>query len=299
MCCNWAGESNLDGHEATKVNRTTTSTQVVFHLFARTDADEMSRLLGEVFSQRDPPELAVGIAASEFEKFVRLYGPKAQAEGLTVVARSVATGEMIGALLAEDLASAPPIGSDQLSWKFSPIFDILGQLDAEYFVGRLRRQGESLHLFLVVVAQGFAGRDIAQRLVAECLAYGGRKGYRMAVTEATNKTSQHLFRKLGFAERVRRSYGDHLFEGQAHFSSVTDQGGPILMDREVAPRQVSVHDRPTTSCGARRCAPPRMPSVVRQESAKPRSRWQSDPVVPRVRVGRQLRDSNLTRSSND
>ncbi len=212
-----------------------TSIPVTYHLFTRADADEMSRLLGEVFADRDPPAVAVGLTSSEFEAFVRLYGPKADAEGLTVVARSAATGDMIGALLAEDSASAQPDGFEQLSPKFNPIVDILGQLDAEYSAARPKRPGESLHLFLLGVAQDFAGRGIAQRLVAECLVLGGRKGYRIAVTEATNKASQHVFRKLGFVERVRRSYGNHLFEGQAYFDSITDQGGPMLMDRKVAP----------------------------------------------------------------
>ena len=135
---------------------------------------------------------------------------------------------------AEDSAAAPPEGLEELSPKFNPIFDILGQLDAEYSGGGPRRPGQSLHLFLLGVAEGFGGRGIAQRLVAECLAYGGRKGYRVAVTEATNKTSQHVFRKQGFIERVQRSYMDHLFEGQAYFRSIANQGGPILMDRSVA-----------------------------------------------------------------
>jgi len=140
--------------------------------------------------------VAVGLTASEFQAFVRLYGPKADAEGLTVVAR---------------------------------------QLDTEYFAARPRRLGESLHLFLLGVAQGFAGHGIAQQLVAESLACGAIKCYRMAVTEATNKTLQHVFRKLGFFEWVRRSYCDHLLEGQAHFVSITDQGGPMLMNREITP----------------------------------------------------------------
>ncbi|MCX5946946.1 MAG: hypothetical protein NTY67_01735 [Cyanobacteria bacterium] len=55
------------------------------------------------------------------------------------------------------------------------------------------------------------------------------------MTEATNKTLQHVFRKLGFFERIRRSYCDHLFEGQAHFVSITAQGGPMLMNREITP----------------------------------------------------------------
>ena len=217
------------------MNNTMTSTPVTYHLFTKAEADEMARFLGEVFAHRDPTALAVGLTAPEFESFIRLYGPKADAEGLTVVARSAATGDIVGALLAEDPASAPPDGFEQLSPKFRPIFDILGQLVTEYSAARPRRAGESVHLFLLGVAEGFGGRGIAQRLVAECLAHGGRRGCRIAVTEATNMASQRLFRKLGFVEMVRRSYGDHLFEGQACFGSVADQGGPILMDREVAP----------------------------------------------------------------
>jgi GNAT superfamily N-acetyltransferase len=204
-------------------------------LFTAPDTDEMSRLLGEVFAQRDPPAVAVCLTASEFEAFVRLFCPKADAEHLTVVARSAKSGEMIGALLAEDSASQPPDEVDQVSPKFNPIFDILGQLDTEYRAGRAMPPGESMHLLLLGVAHGFAGKGVAQQLVAVCLANGARKGYRLAVTEATNKTSQHVFRKQGFAECVHRSYRDHRFEGQAFFSSIVDQGGPILMDRRLAP----------------------------------------------------------------
>ena len=55
----------------------------------------------------------------------------------------------------------------------------------------------------------------------------------MAVTEATNKVSQHIFRKLGFVERVRRSYQTHRFDGRAVFASIAEHGGPILMDRSL------------------------------------------------------------------
>jgi hypothetical protein len=38
-----------------------------------------------------------------------------------------------------------------------------------------------------------------------------------------------LFRKQGFVERVRRSYNEHRLEGQAFFSLIVEQGGPILI----------------------------------------------------------------------
>jgi ribosomal protein S18 acetylase RimI-like enzyme len=206
---------------------------IEYRIYTAQDADEMARLLGEVFSRRDPPAMAVGLTPSEFEDFVRLFCPKAAVEGLTIVARLSNTREMVGALLTEDSASALPEGMEQLSPKLEPIFDILGQLDTEYRAHRTLCLGESLHLFLLGVAESVAGRGVAQHLVTTCLENGVRQGYKLAITEATNKVSQHVFRKLGFAERVRQSYSSHRFAGRAVFAPIADQGGPILMDRSL------------------------------------------------------------------
>jgi ribosomal protein S18 acetylase RimI-like enzyme len=205
-----------------------------YDVYAPDDADAMVRLLGEAFSRRDPPALAAGLTASEFEAFARLYCPKAAVEGLTVVARHAGTRDLVGVVLTEDAASGPPDGMAHLSPKFEPIFDILGRLDVAYKGDRIVRPGELLHLFLLGVAESATGRGVAQHLVSTCLQHGARRGYRMAVTEATNRTSQHLFRKLGFTERARQSYGHHRFAGQAVFTSIADHGGPALMDRPLS-----------------------------------------------------------------
>jgi len=196
----------------------------------------MARLLGEVFSRYDPPAVSAGVTASEFEAFVQLFCPKAASDGLTIVARLGGTEELVGALLTEDCASDPPEGMDQLSASFAPIFDILGELDSEYRGDREVRPVEMLHLFLLGVSPKVAGQGVAQQLVGRCLEHGSRRGYRLAVTEATNKVSQHIFRKQGFVERVRRSYLTHRFDGRAVFQSIAEHGGPILMDKSIAPR---------------------------------------------------------------
>jgi ribosomal protein S18 acetylase RimI-like enzyme len=216
--------------------RTTSSLGTInFNVFTESDAEDMTRLLADVFTHRDPPATAVGLEVPEFEAFVDLLCPKAAAEGLTIVARSVDSGEMVGALLTEDSASESAEGMEHLSAKFDPIFDILGQLDTEYRGGRPVREGESMHLFLLGVAAEFTGQGIAQELIARCLSRGAYKNYQRAVTEATNRTSQHVFRKQGFIERVRRSYLDHRFNGKAPFTSIADHFGPILMDRRLVP----------------------------------------------------------------
>lgn len=206
---------------------------IEYGVYAADDAEAMTRLLGEVFSRRDPLAVAAWVTAPEFEASVRLFCPRAADQGLTIVARLADTGELVGAMLTEDSALALPDGMDRLSTKFDPIFDILGQLDAEYLGDRTVRPGESLHLFLLGVADRVAGRGVARRLVAACLEHGAQRGYRLAVTEATNKVSQHIFRRLGFVERVRRSYETHRFSSRAVFASIAEHGGPMLMDRSL------------------------------------------------------------------
>ena len=207
---------------------------IEYGVYVASDAEAMTRLLGEVFSRHDPPAVAAGLTPSEFEAFVRLFCPRAAAEGLTIVARLAGTGELVGALLTEDCASTLPDGMDQLSAKFDPIFDILGQLDTEYRGGQAVRPGESLHLFLLGVSERAAGQGVAQQLVAACLEHGARRGYRVAVTEATNKVSQHIFRKQGFVARVWRSYQTYRFDGREVFGSIAEHGGPMLMEKSLA-----------------------------------------------------------------
>jgi ribosomal protein S18 acetylase RimI-like enzyme len=197
------------------------------------DTLDMARLLAESFTQHDPPAVAVGLTPNEFEAFVELWSPPAGVEGLTIVARDVSTGQLAGALLTDDAASPPPQGLDSVSNKFDPILDLLGQIDAEYRDERTIERGQTLHLFLLGVAEQFTRRMIGQHLVAACLANGVIKGYTSAVTEATNPVSQHIFGRLGFKKRAERSYGEYRLNGAPVFASISEHGGPMTMDRTI------------------------------------------------------------------
>ncbi len=172
------------------------------------DTPDMARLLAESFTQHDPPAVAVGLTPNEFEAFVELWSPAAGVDGLTIVARD-ATGQLAGVLLTDDAATPPPQGLEAVSDKFDPILDLLGQIDAEYRDVRTIEPGQTLHLFLLGVAEQFTRRMIGQHLVSACLANGAIKGYTSAVTEATNLVSQHIFGRLGFEKRAERSYGEY------------------------------------------------------------------------------------------
>ena len=142
------------------------------------------------------------------------------------------TGQVIGAMIADDFASALPEGMGLLGKAFQPIFALLEELDEQYKKGRTPRLGEYLHLFMIAVDHRHQGRKVAQNLVWACLENAARKGYHTAVAEATGVISQHLFRSgFGFRDRLEIPYKTFVYEGRPVFASIEGHTGAILMDK--------------------------------------------------------------------
>lgn len=200
------------------------------------DVPELTRMLALTFTETDPMPVAVGLDPDEFEALVALVVAPESTQGLTVVARDLASGVLAGALLNEDAATPPPDGLVTLSHKYDPIFELLDQLDAQVAEPPVTAPGSVLHLFLLGVDGRYAGRGIAQRLVGATLAHATALGYRSAIAEATNRTSQHIFVKAGFTTRAQASYADYRRDGVPVFASISEHGGPAAMVRELEPQ---------------------------------------------------------------
>jgi ribosomal protein S18 acetylase RimI-like enzyme len=216
------------------VEASTENDAITYTVYTPADAEEMTRLLADVFPRHDPPAYAVGMTSGEFATFVRTLLPRAAEERLTIVARLAQSGEMVGAALANDPACESGPSIETLGKKFAMVGSILGELVTKYRAGKEPPPGEQLHLYLLGVSDRAAGLGVAQRLVAECLENGTRRRYKVAIAEATNRVSQHIFRKLGFSERAQVPYCDHLFDGERVFESIAGEGGPILMEKLLA-----------------------------------------------------------------
>lgn len=198
------------------------------------DAEEIIRLLATVFSESEPPAMAMRLSFRDMELFLRLFAPAAIGKGLTIVSRGSDTQKLAGALLTDDFAAPQAPDLNKISTKFRPIFSMLDTLDGQYRSGRAISTGEYLHLFMLGVDGAFTGCGIAQGLVKTCLDNGLHKGYRMALTEATGKVSQRVFRKQGFVDRFSVSYRDFLYEGKPVFASIQGHENAILMDKSLA-----------------------------------------------------------------
>ena len=186
---------------------------------------EMVRVLAATFSRHDPPAVAVGLSEQDFVTYLTIASATAGESRLTIIARDLASGRMAGALLTEDVAAPAVVALDEVSPRFGPIYDLFGELESAMHDVEPIGGGSTLHLYMLGVDEGFARRGIAQQLVEACLANGATLGYRTAVTEATNRVSQHIFAKLDFVARAEAPYASYRRDGVATFASIAEHGG--------------------------------------------------------------------------
>jgi hypothetical protein len=204
---------------------------VQYELFDISELDEMAMMAGEAFARYEPVTSALGIPSEDFADFVRLLGPKAVQEELTVIARNQETNQIIGAMITDDFATEPPKEIWCLGDNFEPVWTILDELDTQYKQGRSLPKGQYLHFFLLAVDHRQTGKNVARNLVQTCLENGVRKGYKTGVVEATGIVSQHIFRQFGFVDCYEVPYKTFTFQGNRVFESIEGHHGIILMDK--------------------------------------------------------------------
>jgi len=198
------------------------------------DSDEIICLLARVFSESEPPAVAMDLSFHDFEQFLQFLVPAIIPDGLTVVSRKLDAGALAGVLFTEDFATPPALDLSRISPKFLPILSMLNSLDEQFRKGRTISPGKYLHLFMLAVDVSCAGQGIGQGLIQACIDNGSRKRYRTALTEATGKVSQHIFHKNGFVDRFRVSYGNFTYENRAVFAAIREHEEAILMDRSLS-----------------------------------------------------------------
>jgi ribosomal protein S18 acetylase RimI-like enzyme len=204
-----------------------------YSVATKSDSDDVIRLIARVFSESEPPAVAMGLSFDDMKQFLQLVVPSVIPDGITVIARANDTGKLAGVMLCDDFASPPALDLNQISPKFLPILSMLEELDSQFRRAKTILPGQFLHLFMLAVDGGFAGQGVGQGMVQACVENGARKGYRSGVTEATGRVSQHIFRKNGFADRFSLSYCDFRYDDKLAFTSIQEHEKAILMERSL------------------------------------------------------------------
>ena len=191
--------------------------------------------VSEVFIENEPLAHHMKITLDEFITFARGYYPMIVEQGLSLVARDIASGEVIGIRVSEDHVLENPPEIENLSPKFLPIFTLLGQLEERFYKERQIRRGEYVHMFMVAVKPGFTCRGIAPTMNRLFINHVIELGYTHAVTEPTGAISQHILRdKLGFKVLDQVDYEDFEFEGERVFAGIEDNTCAMLMEKALS-----------------------------------------------------------------
>lgn len=207
---------------------------VEYGLFQISDKDSFCKLLADAFSHYEPMGKALELSQDEVLEFVQLFCKQAEDEKLSLVARTVDTNEVIGALLSDDFVSPPPLGVNTISKNFNPILDLLDKLDQAYLKEHSYQLGECLHMFMVAVDPHKGSKGVASHLSRLCMERAVSMGYRKVVVEATGSISQAIGRKMGFVDRGTILYKDYVYEGKKVFENIEGHIGTILMDGDLS-----------------------------------------------------------------
>ena len=207
------------------------NSQVKYSKLTEQDEGDVVELLSHTFCHSDPLEIALNITQKEFKSKVRSQMPVALSHGLSIVARSLATKQILGVSFVKDARTEKPMDVDQTSKKFLPIGSFIQGLTADYLKDKQIQFGEGIHLFMLGVHPQYEGQNIGKSLVKKTLSNAKSQGYNFLYTTATNNISQHIFRSLAFVECCQRSYKTFQYDGEYVFSSITEHSGSILMEK--------------------------------------------------------------------
>ncbi|MES0827512.1 GNAT family N-acetyltransferase [Ruegeria sp. SCP11] len=211
-----------------------TRSEIVVRPMSEADIGEMSKLIGDVFSRRDPPAVVTKFSPEKLEKIALLFGSKSAKEGLSSVALDEVSGEIVGAVLAHDFGHPPPDGIDAVDLGSEPVITLIDELECFFSKTHDIQAEKFLHIFMIAVRDDFSRKGIAQSLLDSCLSQARKSGYRIAFAEATNRFSQSMFLKAGFAGIHSIRYEDFELNGRRPFLDITNEGACVLVELDLS-----------------------------------------------------------------
>ena len=215
----------------TATQRSTQCQEITLEVLTTRHIEGATACIADTFAGGEPMSQLLAISRQEFIRFARLFVEKTAKEGLSVVAVNE-DQEVIGATIAEDYMTEPPLGLDCISEKFNPIFALLESLGERYIVSQGVRPGTHYHIFMCGVYQQYANRRLAQKLNKFAEDIAREKKYQAVVCEATGRISQFVCaNQLGFEYVDEINYQDFRLEGKPVFADITSVDSCVVYQK--------------------------------------------------------------------
>eukprot|EP01062_Namystynia_karyoxenos_P073211 TRINITY_DN70039_c0_g1_i1.p1 TRINITY_DN70039_c0_g1~~TRINITY_DN70039_c0_g1_i1.p1 ORF type:complete len:283 (+),score=79.94 TRINITY_DN70039_c0_g1_i1:84-851(+) len=213
------------------------------------DQEAAAQLLGDAFTADGSEGLAgaAGIPQAVVREYFSLSVPKhaADGSGLSIVAEDLITGNIVGALLAEDLASLAPEGVDGLIAAHPAAAPLSGVLDdaGDLFrtghglsPGELPAAGRLCHIACVGVASSRRRRETAFEMVRTALGQAARLGYTSCFAEALGGHTQEIFSKAGMQLTHALDFASWELDGETPLAELPEPWTALaVMEKSFAP----------------------------------------------------------------
>lgn len=192
------------------------------------DAKALASVICQAFATGQPDH--EGSSAEEFEDYLEYLAMRGAETGLGCVARCNQSGNIIGAVLCDDLADSFSSEEMQTDDVTDPMVQLIKALNLKYFTELKVKPNTYLNIKFIGVEDGHAGKGIANALLSTAMATGKAKGFSYAHTESAGKLSQHIFdNKFGFVELAEIKYADFTYQGKRPIVSTPEHQSVKLM----------------------------------------------------------------------
>ena len=194
-----------------------------FQILTENDLESAIYCLESAFLSGEPMFKALSLTNEQFSSGVKVICQRVVKQGLSVIAKDSSSGEVVGCAIGKDFMTDMLDGTEAVSPKLYPVFQLLETLDENYQAQHSVQPGELLHFLLLGVIKPFANQGIGRILALELHEVAKTHDYQGVIMEATGPISKHIFlNRLNYQEIDAISYQEFEYEGQKVFSSITE-----------------------------------------------------------------------------
>lgn len=188
--------------------------------------ESAAAIFAEAFCGDEPTTKALGVTEQEFLPFALHATAKAAADGLGVVALDE-KGNVIGCVIAEDLADPLPPLPERDVPKLQPIFAFLEQLGASEL--QVTEKGKVAHAWVTAITKDHMGTRLSVPLNDACVVRLclQKKGFLFVYSEFTSELNEkymlHINKKYPGSSQLKLGsacYADFQFAGQRPFAKI-------------------------------------------------------------------------------
>lgn len=182
------------------------------------------------FCLSEPMTKYVDMQFEEFRPFATMVTEKAARDGLSTVVLD--GNKVIACTLVEDIANPLDIKCE-LTKKFDPIFNLLDNLSAGYFAGKIFSPHLIAHLFITAVHEDYRGMRLSEIVNFGAMEVARRAGFHFMFSELTNYINENgLVKYLEFEKKLLgvTVYRDFQFDGRKPFSMLAGEAHSYLWE---------------------------------------------------------------------